>query len=85
MDANAATTYVSAAHFNASFAFAFSSRVVILADCNQLNALADASNSTGNVIMENKVVTANKIIPIKSMVGLPPPKPINPRPAIIIH
>ena len=85
MEASAATTYVNAAHFKASFACVFSVFVVMLVLSSHFNALADASNSTGKVTTVNSVDTANKMIPTNKIVGLPPPKPSIPKPIIIIH
>ena len=75
MEASAATRYVMAAHFSASFAISFSAEFVMLVVPSQVNALAEASNSTGKVIIENNVVTAKRMIPMSSIVGFPPPKP----------
>ena len=74
MEANAETTYVNAAHFNASIAPSCSCGVVIFAVFNYVNALFVASNSTGNVPKENNVVFANKIMAINNMVGALPLK-----------
>lgn len=74
MEANADTTYVNAAHFNASLAPSPSCGVVIFVVFNYVNALFVASNSTGNVTTENNVVVASKIIAINNMVGFLPLK-----------
>ena len=85
IEASAATTYVKAAHLRASFAFSCSRGKVRCEASSHFNALAEASNSTGNVMTENKVDMAKRIIPINNREGLPPPKLKSPRPIKIIH
>src|SRR5690606_7412738 len=81
---SAATTYVLAAHFNASFAPACSCGVTILLLSNQTSALLLASNSTGSVIKAKAVVTAKSKIPTPK-IQVPKVEPVAKRiiPAII--
>lgn len=74
MEANADTTYVNAAHFNATLAPSSSCGFALFVVFNYFNVLFVASNSTGNVTTENNVVVANKIIAINNMVGFLPLK-----------
>ena len=74
IEANADTTYINTAHFNASLAPSPTCGVVIFVVFNYVNALFVASNSTGNVPTENNVVFANKIMAINNMVGALPLK-----------
>ena len=67
----AATTYVMAAHQSASFDSSYSAGVTILFDLIHANARFDASNSTGKVINEKRVASANNATPIANTVLFP--------------
>src|SRR5438045_945544 len=54
-------------------------------ELSHFSALADASNSTGNVMTENRVDTANITMPINNIVWLPPRIVNKPRPIKMIH
>ena len=69
MEANAATTYVVAAHFNASLALGNSVGVATPVFFNQASALLLASNSTGRVITLKIVVRAKRTIPTSNKEG----------------
>src|SRR5690606_34976743 len=83
-DPSAATTYVLAAHFNASFAPACSCGVTIFLVSNQTNARLLASNSTGRVMNAKAVVIAKSTIPTPK-IQVPKAEPVAKRisPAII--
>ena len=80
----AANTSVRAPHFNASFAISCSYAVAIFVVFNHANALLLASYSTSKVIKLNKVLNANKAIPIKNIILPTPPNTIHPTPTIKI-